>query len=658
MKLYTIAFNNVKRNLSFYALYLFSVAFILTVFFSFVSFSLNEVMMAKISEDGRVGTMTRTIAVFLMAFVMFYMAYSNKFFMNRRMRELGIYALLGYRKSAMLKLLAIENIVICSWALGMGIVLGAVVHKGIIAGIVRLLDLSVDTSLIPLFNGRAIAYSAVFVLAVVLSLGFSNWRLLRRTSLLNLVRLEKSVEKMMTIRLLPAAFGLTLMGSGDLLLLNGGRRRDSIWVKVGAAPMGLLMIGLITLGTVLFIYSFLPYIIQKLEQRKELLYRDTEIVTIPKFIHRIRTNAKTLIVLSLLSAGTLGVFGATTLSIYYPLVAVERIIPSAVEFRVENADQAAAALKVLDAAVGTGHFKAHETAVIKASSLSRDLPMEYSISEDKGREPGFELIALADYTALLEQQGKKSGLKALNGNEAILVKYRPDSANRELGKTYQLSLGADQTLDLKVTDTTLMNPIGFANSVGTLIVSDQVYHQLGAVKLPVTRVMSIDGPGMRDSKKVYDALLPLLKDNDYFASAYARSYDITYSNSSTFLLLGFLTVLFFIASGSILYFHNISSVAYDRSEYEILSKLGYSRKKIKRIIHRQILILYTIPFALGLIHSVCGLVCYQSLLIDDVMGQSSLLLLPVLLALAVSGLVYGVYYFITRRSCDRIALQF
>lgn len=83
MSLFAIAFKNVKKNISFYFLYLVSVAFILTVFFSFVSFSMNGVMLAKISEDGRVETMSRTIAVFLMAFVLFYMSYSNQFFYEK-----------------------------------------------------------------------------------------------------------------------------------------------------------------------------------------------------------------------------------------------------------------------------------------------------------------------------------------------------------------------------------------------------------------------------------------------------------------------------------------------------------------------------------------------------------------------------------------------
>ena len=100
MNLATIALKNLKRNFSFYSLYLMSVSFVLMVYFCFTSFSLNEIIMEKISSDGRVEMMCSVVAVFIMVFVVFYMFYSNNFFMRRRMKELGIYALLGYRNTS------------------------------------------------------------------------------------------------------------------------------------------------------------------------------------------------------------------------------------------------------------------------------------------------------------------------------------------------------------------------------------------------------------------------------------------------------------------------------------------------------------------------------------------------------------------------------
>ena len=90
--------------------------------------------MEKISSDGRVEMMCSVVAVFIMAFVVFYMFYSNNFFMRRRMKELGIYALLGYRKGDMLCLLTIENIFVCLGGTIMGILAGSLLHIGVTAG--------------------------------------------------------------------------------------------------------------------------------------------------------------------------------------------------------------------------------------------------------------------------------------------------------------------------------------------------------------------------------------------------------------------------------------------------------------------------------------------------------------------------------------------
>ena len=56
MKTMSIAIKNLKKSFSFYALYLLSVSLVITVFFAFTSFSMNEVMLEKISENGRVET--------------------------------------------------------------------------------------------------------------------------------------------------------------------------------------------------------------------------------------------------------------------------------------------------------------------------------------------------------------------------------------------------------------------------------------------------------------------------------------------------------------------------------------------------------------------------------------------------------------------------
>ncbi len=656
MKLTVFALKNLRRNFSFYSLYLFSVSVVLMTFFCFTSFSMNEAILEKISADGRVETMSRTIAALIVAFVIFYMFYANKFFMRRRMHELGIYALLGYRKSAILALLTFENAFVCLGSLLVGIVTGGLLHKAVTAGVTALLGLTIDNGRVPLFDAGAIKLNLIFVAAVLLTLTLSNAKLLWRSTLLQLVRLEKKVEKPVRPSGAVALMGAGLLLCGYALALDMMRGRRSVWYTVGFSPIALLTMVSVVSGTALFIYSFLPYACRQIRHRRSLLYRENTIVVIPKFMHRIRLNAKSIILLILMTAGTLSIFGATVLSIWYPYRMFGRIIPSAVEFRVTDDRQLDASLLALRSAVDESRLLIRETVIVKTTASSERLPAEYHISRDKGRAPGFECISQADYEALLAQQGKQTDAPALSDAECLLIKYRPDPDQTDIGALYCLQIGDAQTANVTVVQTSLDNPIGFGNSVGTLVVSNALYRRLMTGPMEQIRVLSVNGHGMRKDPAPYEALHAAMPDNIYLVSAYQREAEFFNLNSSTLLLICFVTVIFLIATGSILYFQNLSSVAYDKPDYEILQRMGYDDAMIKRCIRRQIQIYFMIPYVLGLVHSAFAIVCYKYALMDDLLGDNAAVAAPVLLAAGIFSAVYLVYYLVTKRSCYRVAL--
>ena len=180
-------------------------------------------------------------------------------------------------------------------------------HKGIVFGTTVLLNLSIDNAKIPFFNFIAIADTIVFILGVLFVLALSNARFLFKTSLMDLVRFEKSAERSMKFRKISALLGFILIIVGYGLALDIFRGNASLWFSVGFYPTGLMTAMLIVAGTVLFIASFLPYAAQKSKRHKKTFYTETKIVTVPNFIYRIRSNAKTLIMLTLLSAATLTV---------------------------------------------------------------------------------------------------------------------------------------------------------------------------------------------------------------------------------------------------------------------------------------------------------------------------------------------------------------
>ncbi|MDX5700948.1 FtsX-like permease family protein [Clostridioides difficile] len=674
MNIFYMAIKNLKKNFSFYSLYLLSVSFVITVFFAFTSFSVNKIMLEKISTDGRVESMCNLISIFLMAFVIFYMAYSNRFFLRRRTKELGIYALLGYRKFTILSLLTSENILICSGAFIIGLVLGALAHKGIVFGITALLNLSIDNSQIPFFNINAINKTIIFIALVVLVLAISNGKFLYKTSLIKLIRYEKSTEKKLKFRKIPAFMGFIMILSGYSLSLDILRGAKSVWISIGFYQMGLITMIIIVIGTVLFINSFLPYIMQKSKKNKRAFYTGTKIITIPNFIYRIRSNSKTLIMLTLLSAATLTVSSVMALSLYYPIASVSRIAPSEIEFRVEKNKQIEDVKQIVSQYMSnTDDIIFTQTNIYKVKSSSKDLPLEYEIGTSKNnlsnrnsskevisRESGFECISFSDYYTLLKAQNRTKLIKQLiplRDNECILMKYQPNNDRySENGTIYPLLINGKET-PVTVRETSLNNAISFANSVGTLIVNDSIYEQIAQNKLPMTSILSINGKSIKNNENLYSNISEYLDGSPYLQGYSHRINDLLSINSSTFLLIGFLVVLFFIASGSILYFNNISAISDSTSDYKILQKMGYTNIQIKKIIKKQVLPFFNIPFLLGIVDCIFATLVYKTALMQNLLGNSLSQYIPVIIAIFLTSVVYLIYYILTIKSCCKIVLK-
>lgn len=664
----SMAVKNLKKSLSFYTLYLLSVSLVITIYFAFTSFSLNQMMLEKISSDGRVESMCRMISIFLMAFVVFFMSYSNRFFLKRRTKELGIYALLGYRQTTILSLLTFENVLICCGALCVGIVLGAVLHKGIVAGITALLALSIDNAQIPFFQPGVIQKTICFILLVIVILSISNGRFLFQTSLISLVRYEKKAEKSLKFHFLPSLLGLIMTLSGYVLALDIFRGEKSIWFSFGFYQTGLITAILILSGTIFFISSFLPYVIKRSKKNKRAFYTQTRIITTPDFVYRIRSNAKTFIMLTLLSAATLTVASVMALTLYYPIACVSRMAPSELEFRIENDQQIDTAKRLVNQYAPDGTVAFTRTDIYKITSSSDNLPMEYNVGTAQGdsqnkkilRDAGFECISYTQYCSLLRAQREDhiaDQIPALNDTECILVKYQPSSArNDESGSVYTLNIN-HSSVPLTVRGTTLHNPVSFANSVGTLIVSDSVYEQIQSGNAPRTSILSINGTAIKDNENLYANLSTLLKDSPYLQGHSHRIHVLFSLNSSTFLLIGFLVILFFIATGSILYFNNVSALMDTRADYEILHKMGYTDRILKKIIQNQVFTFFCIPFGFGLIDCIFATIVYKAGLMQNLLGNSLTQYVPTMIAIAITALIYLFYYWLTVHNCCKIVRE-
>ena len=76
----------------------------------------------------------------------------------------------------------------------------------------------------------------------------------------------------------------------------------------------------------------------------------------------------------------------------------------------------------------------------------------------------------------------------------------------------------------------------------------------------------------------------------------------------------FVSILFFICAGSMLYFKLFTEWQDDRAQYRALSKLGLTVKELKKISTVQIGMLFFLPFLVAVVHAGFALKIVQDLL--------------------------------------------
>ncbi|WP_254260182.1 FtsX-like permease family protein [Listeria fleischmannii] len=126
-------------------------------------------------------------------FVGFFIFYSNSYFLKRRKREFGLYALLGLRKSQISMIIIFENLLTYLLALLTGILTGIFFSKLFIMLLFWIVNLRVDTKLIVSASAITDTVYTFFIIMGITSL-YAIY-LIFRYSLLKLFKTEEREKK-------------------------------------------------------------------------------------------------------------------------------------------------------------------------------------------------------------------------------------------------------------------------------------------------------------------------------------------------------------------------------------------------------------------------------------------------------------------------------
>lgn len=631
--IWSITKSNIKKNFPLYRIYFLATIGLLSIFIAFLNFISDKIIAEKIEDSGQALVIANGSLLFLIVFLVVFLIYFNNFFVKKRSQDLGVLAILGFSKRELTKLLTLENLVILVLSYLVSLLLGPTLYFLAVLVITHLLDFTME---VQWFITVKEIIESLGILVVVFLINFiTNGVIIAKQSLIEFVNFSKKAEKKIRIRKVRAIIAITaLLLSYVLCLTTVFSSTRKMLLSVGMVPISLLIIILVILGSIFTIRYGLTFVISFLKEKKKRLYRPLSNIIYPKFNYRIATKNKLLTVLGGLLTLTVSVTGIMVMLYAYSLNGIERLTPSAIEYNVESENGQVNVTNILENG---------QVSLVDINLLRLNTNPEVTITESGQTIPYFDIINYSDYKELMKAQGRKNSIE---GSESLplLINYFPTEIS--LGKTFNL----ENAYDVTVKQVSTNNVFSFSTSVTTLVVSDKLYAELSS-RFPEKKmtIRTFNGDSIRSSETFYNQFRTV---SDVISS-YSREHTVKTANIATYIFITFLSILFIICTGSILYFTSLIEIMENKEEYSYLSKLGYSKKMINRIVGYEIGILFLIPVLIGIINGSMLLIFYKYLFMDTLVA-GNVIMLSLLLFLFFFLIIYGTFYLLTLRSVKSI----
>ncbi len=641
MTLFSIARKNIRKNFANYSLYIGSMIFSIIIYFTFVSLKYDQSIQETTETSDKISSVFNGASIVLIIFVAVFIWYSNSFFVKKRKKEVGLYSLLGVRKKQIGRMLFYENFIMGLIALVIGIILGLFLSKVFVIILMKVMGFKAIGSLA--ISSQAIVNTVIVFILITAITSIHGYRLIYRFKLIELFKAEQEGEKEPKSSITTALIAVLLVGIGYWLALQDILMSE-VWRKIGFLVTPILILLTVILGTYLLFSTLTVYLLKLLRKNKKHFWNGINLISTSQLLYRIKGNARTLTIIAVLSATTLTAVGAAYSLYYNNRSNAELINPNSMMFIAKNKNVS----KQIDEQIwGAKDHKIiyHETVPtfivdVNISNLhNNNLPdeMEYSIINNK------------TFNQLAKLQKRDENL-SLQGNEAAALEagYSEGFSPKYVGASIPLKVN-DENEKITFKNLKKYNVLNTPTAGMTIVISDELFSKFASnTKLVNMEVYKISNE--EDAKvltKKIENLLPAEANFSSFYSNYAQGLE---STGLIIFIAGFLGLVFLAATGSIIYFKQLTEATLDKDRYAILHKIGVNKKEVKRSISKQILFIFALPLIAGIAHSIVALTMLSKLMQTNLM-------IPVSICIGAYVCIYIVYYFLTVRNYYKIIIK-
>ena len=646
--IFSMATSNLKKNHSLYLPY--ALTTIMVTMILYITHALSAMPELSTLRGGGAIAQTLGFGVIVVQLVaLLTILYANAFVTKNRLKEYGLYSILGLDRKNIQLLSFIELLLFSVVSVGLGVVLGIVFHRFSFAVLLKLIRIPIGIEYsMQLGSVGFVLISMAFIFGVVFFLNATKMYMSRPLEMLSE---KKKGETKGRFILLRALIGAGLLGGAYYM-------SQTIEAPVAALYSFFVAVLLVILATYILFDAGSIVLLSLLQKNKRLFYQPTNFISISNLKFRMRKNAAGLASICILSTMVL-VTLATTVALQTGTAdLLKKSYPtdySATAFVEDTSTirQLSEQISKMKAqSKGTVSNEMNYLSVLRAAKS-----MEGGV-DIEGVYPGdspaafITFLSADDYNRIFGTNFHPSD------NEAVLGLVKGDDKN-----VSAIRVNGQLTLQVKE----MMETGDFKEKLPQLpYVADNVY--VAVVKDPTKMIdgklgrgfyyalwnTSTDTSAKTEEFEAYANVIEASNDDSITVGSREDAAKDIYGFMGSLLFVGaLLSVAFFIGAVLVIYYKQISEGYEDRDRFVILQKLGIDQKTIKKSINRQVLIVFFLPLVTAFIHTAFAFKMYRKIIqLFGVDGNVTLNATIVIGAIFV--VVYLIVYQITSRSYYQI----
>ncbi|EEM19882.1 ABC transporter, permease component [Bacillus thuringiensis serovar tochigiensis BGSC 4Y1] len=609
----------------------------IVIYFIFVSLQYNDYIVKQTNTAKGIADVFQASSVILIIFVAIFIWYSNSFFTKKRKKEIALYSLLGVPKRQIGTMLFYENLIIGIIALIIGMSIGALLSKVFSMLLLKVMQLSTAISFS--ISLEAIMHTILIFTIIILITSFHGYSIIYKFKLIELLQAERQGEPIPKGSIWTALLGIILVISSYWFALQP--IFSSIWLDHKIRNMCIILGGSI-IGTYFIFRSFTVFLLLGLQKNKTRYYRGINVVSVSQLLARIQANAKTLTAIALLSAVTLCGIGASYSMYYKNKIMIDKTESFSFMYVKTNSqvDQQ------IENTIKNSNHTIKEKITIPLIKVKADLQVNGLMPINFEKNPNeLNLLSESTFNTLADKTDKDIKVSLQNTEVVALDANKSNTFQTEYknGKVDLHLSSSDYSLQFvgKIQDNILNDSL----HEFTIVVPDKIFSDMSKQQKPyILQAYKVSDD--KNTEKLTKAIQILLKDINLISKygAYKSAVEAT----GLVIFAGvFLGLVFLAATGSIIYFKQLTEATIDQDKYIILRKLGVSKQTIFKSIAKQIAFIFILPLTVGSLHSIVVLKALSNTLGIDIF-------IPVLTTIVAYTLIYFAYYILTVKSYNNI----